>query len=210
MQPDTDPVDDELTEALLSDSHYERLRLQRVSFFNQPIERKLLYQVGMLGAIAALPIVYALFPAATAEYLPTTSPMTASPNVILLALLGMVIQVGTASMLVAATLYRLRHEPVTEDQAVSILNVEGFASHVGLGTGGLTVVITMAFFALGLAGPDAMAGYIELNGVNPFAATGTGLTVNTVAFAAFAAAVALFFCRQYIAFRLAVMRLERR
>lgn len=203
MQRDPDDIDDEVAEALLSGSHYERLRLQRVSFFTQPIERKLLYHVVMLGAVACLPVVYALFPATTAAYLPSTSPATASPKVVLLALVGTLIQVGSASMLVGAALYRLRHEPLTEDQARSLLDVESFASHVGLGTGGLAIAATLALFALGLAGPDAMADYIAVNGTNPFAATGTGLTVTAVAVCAFAAAVLLFLTRQYIVVRLA-------
>jgi hypothetical protein len=200
---DTAPADP-ILDRVLSDSAYERERLQRFSHFKQPIPQKLALQGALLGSLALLIPLYSLYPASSAPYLPSMDPVVASPKVLFLGVFGAAVELGTATLLVGAALYRVREEPVTDDQAHSILNVETFASYLGFGTGGVVIALTLAFFALGLGGAETLAWYVSLtDGVNPFTATGMPISVGHLGTVALAGALAIAVARGYVADRLA-------
>ena len=75
---------DGITDAVLSDSAYERVRILRDSLFTQPIPWKLRVQGLLLAVLAATVPLYWLYPDGVAGYLTTTDPMTATPKVALL------------------------------------------------------------------------------------------------------------------------------
>lgn len=182
MERDTTTDDDRITAAILSGSAYERLRLQRPTYFSQPVHRKLTWQGVLLAGLALLLPLYLLFPGPVAEYLPATNPALASPKVLVLGAVGAGIEFFAATLFVGAALFRIRHYPLSEPQARTVLNVEDFASYLGFGTGGLAIGITVCYFLLGLAGGEAIANYVAaMDGINPFVASGLGFTVVELA-----------------------------
>ena len=206
MERETTTDDDRITDAILSGSAYERLRLQRPTYFTQPVPTKLTWQSVLLAGLALLAPVYLLFPTTVAKYLPATSPTLASPKVIVLGLVGAGIELFAAVLLVGATLFRIRHYPLSEPQARTVLNVEDFASYVGFGTGGMAIAITMCYFALGLAGGDAIASYVTtMDGINPFVDSGLGLSVAELAGASFVGCLGLLLAGQYLRRRLVAL-----
>lgn len=202
-------VPDDITDGILSESHYERLRIERFSHFKQSVPTKLKWQCGLLVTLVLALPVYALFPETVSQYLPTTDPAAASPKVIMVGAVGGLMEVVSMSMLTATTLYRLRHEPLSEYEAQGLLNVEDFASAIGLIAGTLAIAIMAAYLVLGTLGGSAVNEYITtMNGVNPFAASGVGITVADVALAAFGAFVVFLWLSEYLRFRLVTERLE--
>jgi hypothetical protein len=200
--------DDEITEAFLSGSAYERLRLQRETYFSQSIPTKLTWQSGLLAGLALLLPLWALYPETVAGYVPTTNPMIASPKVLLLGLLGAGIELFTATLLVGAALYRIHRHPLSEGQARTVLNVEDFASYLGFGTGGMAIAITVVYFLIGAAGGSAIEGYVQSMQSNPFATSGVGLTVAELATFAFVGCVVLMTLRLYLRYRLLALRAD--
>jgi len=208
MEPDVDDTDksmpdDPILRRVLSGSAYERERLERFSHFKQPIPKKLTVQGILLGSLALLVPLYSLYPASSAQYLPSMDPVVASPKVVLLGTFGAAIEAGTATLLVAAALYRVRYEPLTEGQAESVVNVETFASYLGFGTGTVCIVATFAFFLLGMGGGETLEWYVAaMDGVNPFTPTGMPFSVGHLGTAALAGALVIAIARGYVATRL--------
>jgi len=202
MDQNSDDIDDTITRRALSDSAYDRIRVERFSHFKQPIPRKLAILGLLLGSLTlALPL-YSLYPADVAAYAPSADPGLASPTVVLLGTVGAGIEFGTAALLVAAGLYRARNAPLTESQAISAFNVENFATYVGFGTGGFVVAVTLCLFALGLGGEESLAWYTQTMASNPFRPTGLGFTVTHFATVALSGALVVALAREYVATRL--------
>jgi hypothetical protein len=207
MSDDTDE-DDEITSAILSGSMYDQLRLQRRTYFSQPTITKLTWQSALLGGLTLLLPLYLLFPATVTEYVPSANPALASPKVLILGLVGAGIETFTAVLLVGGALYRIRKHPLDESQARAVLNVEDFASYLAFGTGGLAIGLTVVYFLLGLGGGAAIESYVQaMDGVNPFADSGTGLSVVELAVASFLGCIVLLMIRMYL--RLRFLELER-
>ena len=202
---DTDDAhDDPIRQRVLSDSAYDRVRTERFSHFKQPVPKKLGVQCVLIGALALTLPLYGLFPSGAAEYLPTVDPSVASPKVLLMGLFALATELGTAALLVGVALYRVRKEPLTEDQAVSLFTTETFATYLGFGTGGLATVVLLSLFALGLGGESTLGAYVAaMDGTNPFRTSGLGVTVEMFATVALAGALAVYVARGYVTTRLA-------
>lgn len=199
-QRDDDLPEDTILQRALSESPYERKRVEAFSHFKQPIPRKLTIQGALLGSLVLLLPLYSLYPAEAAAYLPSMDPVVASPKVLLLGAFGASIEVATAVLLVGVALYRVKHEPVTEEEARTLFNVETFASYLGFGTGGLVIALTLGFFTLGMGGESALMWYVDtMNGRNPFTGTGTSFSVGHLAAFALAGALAIAIARGYVA-----------
>ncbi|MEF8853743.1 MAG: hypothetical protein V5A44_07935 [Haloarculaceae archaeon] len=202
MDQKSDDIDDTITRRALSDSAYDRIRIERFTHFRQSIPRKLAIVGVLLGSLTlALPL-YSLYPVDAAAYVSSIDPAVASPTVVLLGVAGVGIEFGTAVLLVGAGLYRARNEPLTESQAVSVFNVENFATYVGFGTGGFVVAVTLVLFTLGLGGEESLAWYTQTMASNPFRPTGLGFTVTHFTTVALAGALAIALAREYVATRL--------
>lgn len=183
---DTDHPDDPLADALLSGSTYDRLRVQRFSYFKQTIPQKLVIQSGLLFTLAFVLPLAAGFPAET-KALFTSQPVAASPKALLLGLVAAGIELGTAATLVVVAVVRLRIGPeMTADTAHRLLNVEDVATLLGFVTGGAAVVLTVGFFLLGYAGPDALASFVGAGGTSPYAPSGAGVSVAALGLCALA------------------------
>lgn len=202
MDQNSDDVDDPITRRVLSDSAYDRIRVERFSHFDGPIPRKLAVVGALLGSLVLVLPLYSLYPADVTAYAPSADPAVASPTVVLLGLVGAAVEFGAAACLVGAGLYRARNEPLTESQAVSVFDVQNFATYVGFGTGGFVVAVTLGLFALGLGGAESLGWYVETMGSNPFRPTGLGFTVTHFATVALAGALVVALAREYVATRL--------
>jgi hypothetical protein len=196
-----DDTDDPVTRALLGESTYERLRTTRFGMFKQPLHRKLRWQSALLSALALVLPLMAVFPAEVRASLPGGGSMVgAAPKVVVLGLVGgTVVLLGGLTLTVVGVL-RVRLEPtMTEWQADTLLNVEEVASLLGIGTGGVGILLTLAFTAIGFGGPEAVAAYVHTMGASPFSTTGVEwLSVSSVATFAFVGSVALFTASQFV------------
>ncbi len=204
----TDDIDDttdadDITSAVLSGSMYDQLRLQRRTYFSQSTITKLTWQSLLLGGLSLLLPIYLLFPATVTEYVPSADPATASPKVLILGVVGATIVTFSALLLVASALYRIRNHPLDETEAQAVLNVEDFASYLAFGTGGLAIGLTIVYFLLGLGGGAAVGSYVQaMDGINPFAASGTGLSVVELTVTSFLGCAVFLMIRLYLALRL--------
>lgn len=203
MAQDSNVDDDRITDAVLSGSAYERLRVQRPTYFTQSVPTKLTWLSVLLAGVALLLPLYLLFPGTVTTYLPATDPMLASPKVIMLGLVGTGIELFAATLLVGTALFRIRCYPLSEPQARTVLNVEDFAAYIGFGTGGMAIGITLCYFLLGLAGGEAIASYVTtMDGINPFVDSGIGLSVAELAVVSFLGCLGLLGVGQYLRRRL--------
>jgi hypothetical protein len=198
--------DDHITSAILSGSTYERVRYERHAFLRQSVPRTLTLQSALLGLLAVLLPLYGLFPESAAGFLPAVDPTVASPKVLVLGVFGGLLELFGAALLVGTAWYRIRQGPLTEAQAHAALDIEDFARYVGLGTGGLAILLTVALFAVGLGGEAAVSSYIATAGANPFVDSGLGLPVATVSLVGFGASVAVFYAGSYLSVRLSQAR----
>jgi len=190
---------DAITDAVLSGSAYERLRVCRHSMVGQPLTRLLSVQGLLLAVLAATVPLYWLIPDSVATYLPTTDPLTATPKIAMLGAFGGVIVFFSAMLLVGTALYRLEHAPLSESQAHEVLVVEDFTGGLTVGMGGLAVVLTVACLGMGLLGGETVGTYVAtMDGTNPFASSLYALPLGTLGTTALAASVVVFGARWYV------------
>jgi len=202
---DDDEIQDPIANALLGDSTYERLRQMRYSPFGQPIPTKLVWQSGLLFLLALMLPVMAAFPAEVRTMLGDTV-VSSSPKVLVLGLVGgIVVFLGGLALSVVGFL-RVHLEPrMTERLANRLLSLEDVASLLGIGTGGLAILLTMAYVLMGYVSVRAVQWYIDTLGLSPFAPSGVELiSVGSVATLAFVGSVALLVVSQalHMEFRL--------
>jgi hypothetical protein len=197
MIPGDDSLSDRLHEVVEGGTTYERKRLERGMSFTRRIPEKLTYQSLLFGALALVHPMYALFGTETLAYLPTFDPGLATPKILLLALASYVFELIAMTLFLLAAVYHIRHNPVDENQAGTLINFEGVATWVAFGTGALGILITLCIFAIGLTGHVDL--YVELmDGTNPFETVAFPITVETMGFIAFVTALACFFASQWL------------
>jgi hypothetical protein len=205
---DTDEYEDDVTRAFLGESTYERLRFSRYTLFSQSIPRKLRLQSTLLFGLAAVLPIMAAFPAEVRESVAAKGVGAASPKVILLGLIGGVVVFFGGLALAAVAVARVHLEPrMSEYEAQTLLSLEETASVLGFGTGGVPIILTLGYVLLGHGGVGAIEAYIRNVGASPYAASGVGISVATVAASAFVGGVALFVLGQAVHMELR-LRLE--
>lgn len=184
MGTENTDVDDRIASALLGDSTYERLRIERHCYFRQPTPTKIAWLGGLLFAVALVAPIAATYPPST-QGLFVGGVLQSSPKIVTLGVFAVVIEVGCAGALTAVLLRRRQLEPdLTVEQAATLLTVEDLATLLGVVTGGATVLLTDAFFLLGHGGVAARTAFVEAGGGDPFAAAGHDVTVLALAVAA--------------------------
>ncbi|ELZ94096.1 hypothetical protein C440_10763 [Haloferax mucosum ATCC BAA-1512] len=187
--------EDPIASALLSDSHYEQLRIRRFSLFKQSLPRKLAWQSLILAALTmVLPLAMTL-PASTRALFPDGDPLWAAPKILLLGAYAGAIETVAALGLVYVGYRRLtRGGALSEREARQLLNIEDVASMISLVTGLFAVVAVNGFFLLGHGGKPAMSMFLAAGGNNPFAGTpipvpvfGVAVTAGVLSILVFAA-----------------------
>jgi hypothetical protein len=124
--------------------------------------------------------------------------VSASPKVLILGLVGGIVVFGGGLVLTVIGFLRVRLESrMTEELAHRLLGMEDVASLLGIGTGGLAILLTMAYVLMGYVGIRAVEWYIDTMGLSPFAPSGVEpVTVGGVATLAFVGSVALLVASQ--------------
>lgn len=200
--PDQRDSGDRITDAVLSNSAYERVRALRASPFGASLGTTITRLAAMLAILSLVLPLFAVFPASTRPYLTSLDPTQAAPKVLLLGVYGGIMVTLAASLLVWVGVTRIRSAPVDERRATHMVDVETFATYVGYGLGGASITITMGYFCMGLVGGGAVGGYVSaMGGLNPFAEAEVGIPVAYVAATAFSLAVVLLGIRWYLAVR---------
>lgn len=184
--------DDPIASAILSDSVYERLRAGRFSWFKQPLSRKLTIQGYLLHVLAAVLPILALLPPDVKRTYFRTSVVDAAPKVAVLAFVAVIV-IGVAGVgLSAIGAFRLwRRDDFDEHTAKSILDFEDLCSMFGLATGTVATVATYLFVLVGFTGVDTLGAWIASGGGNPYAPSGFGIDIGTVAVTALCIGVCL-------------------
>jgi hypothetical protein len=209
MSDRDEPPEDGITNAVLSESNYEKARALRGSPFRGSLETTMTNLAGLLGILSLVLPLYAVYPASARPYLASADPSQAAPKVLLLGVYGTVMVTVAAAVLVLAGVARLRRWPIDERGAQWLVDMETFAAYVGYGLGGASIVITVGYFVLGLVGGGAIGGYVDaMGGINPFAQAEVGLPVAHVAGTAFALAVVLLGLQWYLTVRFAAVAAE--
>lgn len=204
---DDDGYQDRITDAVLSNSAYDRVRALRASPFRGSMQTTLTRLAALLAVLSLVLPVYAAFPPSTKQYLPTTDPLQASPKVLMLGVYGAAMITVAAAVLVLAMVTRIRRAPLDEDGASWLVDMETFAAYVGYGLGGASVAITLGYFVLGLVG--AVGGYVDLmGGLNPFAQAKIAVPIAYVAGTAFSLAVVILGIQWYLTVRLHLVKQE--
>ncbi|PSQ08287.1 hypothetical protein BRC93_15695 [Halobacteriales archaeon QS_5_70_15] len=194
---DDEGIRDPVANALLGDSTYERLRQTRYSPFSQRIPTKIVVQSGLLFLLALMLPVMAAFPAEVRAML-GGSAFSSSPRVLVLGLVGGVVVFSGGVALTVVGFLRVHLEPrMTERLANRLLSLEDVASLLGIGTGGIAILLTMAYVLMGYVSVRAVEWYVDTMGISPFASSGIEpVTVGGVATLAFVGSVALLVASQ--------------
>lgn len=190
-----------ITDDIVSDSPYRRKRAERWAQFSAPLQTKIAWKSGIMAALILVLPLYQLFPRAS-EIAWLGPAADASPKVLLLGVVGLGIESVTGTVLVAVGLYRLHAGPVDEDTAATLLDLEDTAASIGLVSGGLAVLVTLAYFVLGAFGSGVIVDYVAVFGANPYVDSGTGVTVGHLAVVALMVSTTLWTVRQYLVFEL--------
>lgn len=176
-----DGVDDPHASALLGDSTYERIRMQRDSLFKQSIPTKLAWQAVILGALALVVPLAMAQPEAT-RTLFGGDPLRAAPKFLFLGMYASAIEfVATLGLCYVAARRIAAEESLDEREVRDLLAVEDVASTVSLVTGGAAVAAVHAFFLIGLGGDPVVDHVVSVAGRNPFTEGFIPVTVTLVA-----------------------------
>ncbi|WP_458206681.1 hypothetical protein [Haladaptatus sp. NG-SE-30] len=203
MTGQTDHIDDDIADAILNGSTYERLRVRQHSHFDQSIPTKLAWQGLLLLALALVAPLTLGYPASVVALFPGGEPLAASPTILMPGALVLVLELGAATGHIAVTVARLRGESaLSEHQMRQLLSVEEMASFYGFVGGALLLSVTLSFFLLGYAGVETVQQFSQTGRQGPFDPSGTGLSVATVALAAFVGSIVLFVTSRILAVKL--------
>ncbi|WP_435152587.1 hypothetical protein [Haladaptatus sp. DFWS20] len=203
MTGQTDYIDDDIADAILNGSKYERLRVRRHSIFDQSIPTKLAWQSVLLLALALVAPLTLAYPSEVAALFPGGDPLTSSPTVLMPGAVVLLLELGTAVGHVAVAGAILRGESkLSERRMRRLLSVEEMASFYGFVGGALLLGITLVFFLLGYSGVETIQQYSTAGKQGPFDPSGTGFSVATVSLLAFVGSGLLFAVSRYLAVKL--------
>lgn len=171
--------DDPVAAALVDGSAYERIRVQRMSTFDQEIPRKLHRFGWLLYLLAAALLSLAVIPPATETVLPV-DPLAASTKVLVLGLIGgtIIVTMGIGLILNAVTAARLA--PMSESTAESLLALEEMASLIGFIIGGIVTTITVVIIAVAHGGPEAIDALLVVTRTTPYGAAPVPFPVDVM------------------------------
>ncbi len=185
-------MDDRYTELVLDGKEYELLRARRGLLSRWSIPQKVRgCSYLMFAASAALPLMYFLPPAVRETYL-GLDPANARVGFTILTVLSVACLIVASLGLIATAVYRDRLDDITEEQAWSLVGLEGMFSGIGFITGLLGVTATLLLSGVGHAGIDTVDTLVA-TGINPYhSGPEVSLTVLTASFVAFCCAITVF------------------
>lgn len=169
--PDDD-IEDPVAESLLSEDVFRRLRIEQSMGVGWTTVRRLQAQALIAAALA---LVYPL--GSVAE-------VGESPVIVVVGVFGGAVVTGGAGAVTAVAIARLRADgDLTQTAAEELITLEELATMLSLVTGGAAVAATHVLFLAAIFAPETLAGLMRRD---PFAPTGTPLTLGAVAAGALA------------------------
>lgn len=171
--------DDPVTEALVDGTTYERVRVQRISTFAQPIPRKLHRLGWLLFVLAAALVSTAALPSATTTVLAANPVGTTTKVSVLAAIAGSIAAVMGLALL-ANGLARERLEPMDEATAESVLALEEMASVLGFTIGGVLAALAVAIVLIAHGGPEPVAALLTVTKTSPYEAVASPVALPPI------------------------------
>ncbi|WP_458189530.1 hypothetical protein [Haladaptatus sp. NG-WS-4] len=203
MTGQTDHIDDDIADAILNGSTFERLRVRQHSHFDQSIPTKLAWQGVLLLGLALVAPLTLTYPSSVVALFPGGDPLASSPTVLMPGVLVLVLEFGAATAHVAVAVVVLRGESsLSERRMRELISFEEMASFYGFVGGALLLAVTLSFFLLGFAGVETVQQFSTGAGQGAFDSSGTELSVASVALTAFAGSLVLFVLSRVLAVKL--------
>ena len=158
---------DKYTQLVLEGSEYEFLRARRGLLSGWSIPQKIRRCSYLLFASSALlPILFFLPPAVRQQHL-GVDPISSRVALTALVLFSVCCLVVASVGLAATATYRDRLDRISEQQAWSLVGIEGLFSGIGFGSGFLGVVATLVLASVGYAGAETVETLVAA-GVDPY------------------------------------------
>lgn len=191
-------MEDKYTELVLEGSEYELLRARRGFLSRWSIPQKVRGCSYLLfAASATFPVLYFLPTSVRRTYV-GLDPASSRLSFTVLALLSVGCLLFASLGLVAIAAYRDRLDDISEDQAWSLVGVEGVFSGIGFVTGLLGVVATLVLSGLGYAGVETIDSLVTA-GVDPYhASPGVPVSVFESSSIAFCTAIGVFLLGSFV------------
>lgn len=181
MTDDYDDFEDSVADAILGDSTYDRLRVERSVAMSHTIAQKLRWQSGLLLALAATFPILVFAPLDVQGFFPSGDPTGAITKALVIGLVGGLATLGGGLGLVYVSIRcRAVGNEMSERRAHSLLALEDMSTYLGLVTGGFAIGVCLLLHLLALGGASATAAYVESVGQNPFAGVGTDVPGTVV------------------------------
>lgn len=183
---------DKYTQLVLEGSEYELLRARRGLLTRWSIPQKIRRCSYLLFASSSmLPIVLFLPPAVQQQYL-GVGPASSRVALTALALFSVCCLVVASVGLAVTATYRDRIDEISEEQAWSLVGIEGLFSGIGFISGLLGVAATLVLSSVGYAGVETVDALVAA-GVDPYhAQADIAVPVGAASGIAFCCAVTVF------------------
>lgn len=173
------PPEDPVASALVDGTTYERVRVQRMSTFAQPIPRKL-HRLGWLQfALAAAMVSTAALPRATTTTL-AADPFGTTTKLSVLAAIAGTVAAAMGVALVVNGLVSERLEPMDEATAESLLALEEMASLIGFTIGGVLAALAVAIVLVAHGGPEPVEALLTVTKTSPYEAVASPVALPPV------------------------------
>lgn len=185
-------MDDKYTELVLEGSEYELLRARRGLFSRWSIPEKVRGCSYLLFATSTMLPIMRFLPISVRETYVGLDPVHARISLTVLTLLSVGCLLVASLGLVATAVYRDRLDDISEDQAWSLVGIEGLFCGIGFITGLLGVVATLVLSGIGYAGVETIDALVAA-GVDPYhSSAGIAIPVVAASGIAFCAAIDVF------------------
>ncbi|MWV41295.1 hypothetical protein [Natrialba sp. INN-245] len=183
---------DRYTRLVLEGAEYELLRARRGLLSRWSIPQKIRRCSYLLFAASTmLPIMHFL-PAAVKQQYVGANPAFSRVSFTALTLFSVCCLLVASLGLAGTATYRDRIDDISEQQAWSLVGIEGLFSGIGFVSGFLGVAVTLALSSVGYAGIETVDALVA-SGVDPYhSRAGIAVTVATASAIAFCCAITVF------------------
>ncbi|TYT61866.1 hypothetical protein [Natrialba swarupiae] len=189
---------DKYTRLVLEGSEYEFLRARRALLSRWTIPQKIRRCSYLLFAASSMLPIMLFLPAVVQQQHVGSDPAFSRVSFTALTLFSVCCLVGASLGLAATATYRDGLENISEEQAWSLVGIEGLFSGIGFVSGSLGVTVTLVLSAVGYAGAETVDSLIA-SGVDPYhSKAGIAVTVATASAIAFCCAITVFLLSVFV------------
>lgn len=183
---------DKYTQLVLEGSEYELLRARRGLLSGWSIPQKIRRCSYLLFSGSLLLPIMLFLPSGVKQQYLGTHPAVSRVSFTALLLFSVCCLLVASVGLAGTATYRDRIDEISEQQAWSLVGIEGLFSGIGFITGMLGIAVTLALSAIGYAGIETVDTLVA-SGVDPYhSRAGIAVPVATSSAIAFCCAIAVF------------------